>query len=165
MNGARTSRHLRAAFGAVNIGNGEHPEESSMELLIIPLVLLVIGARLVAGAMDGERIRRYIESDGGKLLEKQWAPFGKGWFGEQSDRIYEVRYLDRDGREREATCKTSLWTGVYWTDETVRDRSGGAPPPTLALEEENRRLKAENERLRVAASGAPPRGTKSSPPG
>ena len=79
------------------------------------IVLLIFAAgviRLVAGGMDGDRVGRYIRNQGGELLEKHWAPLGKGWYGKRSDRIYEVRYRDRDGNIREATVKTSLFTGV-----------------------------------------------------
>ncbi len=79
--------------------------------LIIPgFIALAIVIRLLAGGMDGGRVRSYIQERGGRLLSSGWAPFGKGWFGEQNDRICEVRYLDRDGHEHEATCKTSLFT-------------------------------------------------------
>ena len=101
--------------------------------------------------MDRRRVREYIESHGGRLLEARWRPFGLGWFGEKSDRIYEVRYLDNNGNEHEAHCKTSLWTGVYLTEDTIVRR---AKPPvetvekTESLEEENRRLREELERMK-----------------
>ena len=63
-----------------------------------------------------------------------WAPFGPGWFGEKSDRIYAVRYLDAEGNEHEAHAKTSLWTGVYFTeDEVVRRALAGGPTEGVLL--------------------------------
>lgn len=96
--------------------------------------------------MDSDRVKRYIEERGGQLLKKRWTPFGKGWYGDQN-RIYAVRYLDADGNEHQASCKTSIFSGVYWTDDQIvqyaarleRDRS---------LADENERLRREIERLK-----------------
>jgi hypothetical protein len=117
------------------------------------VILFVIGAviliRALAGGLDHDRVRRYVESQGGRVLEAHWAPFGPGWFGEKSDRIYEVRYLDRHGNERLAHCKTSLFTGVYFTeDRIVGHGQRSSEPRAASLEEENRRLREEVERLR-----------------
>jgi hypothetical protein len=141
---------------------------------ILCLIVGVIGVglmfRLLAGNMDHQRIRDYIQSHGGRVLSCAWSPFGRGWFGEKSDRIYEVSYLDKDGNQHQATCKTSMWTGVYWTEDRIvlyasrqpeaeleeqeHFRATGNPWDRLAdrspeeLEEENRRLRAELERLK-----------------
>jgi len=80
-------------------------------------LVLVIGLRLIAGRMDHKRVRQYVHSRGGQVLAIKWSPFGPGWFGEKSDRIYSVSYLDQDGNEHAAYCKTSLWTGVYFTQD------------------------------------------------
>ena len=58
----------------------------------------------------------------GSVVSITWAPFGKGWFGEKNDRIYEVVYYDRAGDQHWATCKTSLWSGVYWTEDRTAHR-------------------------------------------
>ena len=71
-----------------------------------------------------------------------------------------MRYLDRDGNEHVAHCKTSLFTGVYFTEDRIvryaprpaEDAAGEAD--ALALAEENRRLRAELERMRAGARGA-----------
>jgi hypothetical protein len=120
------------------------------------LVLVVgIGVRLLVGRMDRDRVRSYLEARGGQLLSAAWAPFGKGWFGDKSDRIYEVRYLDRDGNLHEATCKTNLFSGVYFTEDHIVQygQRPAAPPPLInprlaELEEENRRLREELKRPR-----------------
>jgi hypothetical protein len=118
--------------------------------LIIPLVLgVAILFRVLAGSMDKSRIRDYIESRGGQVIDVIWTPFGPGWFGEKSDRIYEVQYIDGDGNEHRAACKTSLWTGVYFTqDDIVACAERPGERVVESLEDENRRLRAEVERLR-----------------
>ncbi|MFN8423122.1 MAG: hypothetical protein U0470_06920 [Anaerolineae bacterium] len=121
---------------------------------VVLFVIVAIGLRIVAGTMDGDRVRMYIERRGGRLLSSFWTPFGKGWFGERSDRIYVVRYLDESGDEHEAHCKTSLFTGVYFTeDHIVRSGEHRLDEPNDAsrvaeLERENRRLRAELDRAR-----------------
>lgn len=129
--------------------------------VIIPLfIVIAIVIRLMAGGMDHDRIREYVESRGGRYIDSSWTPFGPGWFGEKSDRIYLVRYVDAEGNEHEAHCKTSMMTGVYFTEDRIvrhAKPTGAAPlassPPAPAasveaLEAENRRLREELERVR-----------------
>ena len=105
------------------------------------LVVLVVGGalffRLIAGSMDTERIEKHIRDRGWKLIDKSWDPFGPGWFGEKSDRIYEVIYEDEQGAKHRAHVKTSLFTGVYLTNDEVVEAST-----------KTRDLEAENEALR-----------------
>jgi hypothetical protein len=120
---------------------------------VIGLVFgLVLCLRLFVGHLNHERIRAYVTQQGGEIISIAWNPFGTGWFGEQSQAIYEVRYLDVHGDEHEATCKTSMFTGVYWTeDRIVVSNRALSPQPmneTERLRDENARLKAELERLR-----------------
>jgi hypothetical protein len=122
------------------------------------LILAVVGfgliVRLLAGGADNSRIEDYIRSRGGRLISCNWAPFGKGWFGEKNDRIYSVRYQDVDGHMHEASCKTSLFSGVYFTEDRIVSRAAShtPAPPSKAisrlemLEEENRRLRKELSR-------------------
>jgi hypothetical protein len=124
-----------------------------MEYGIVLVILVVIGIaiafRLLAGSMDRERIRGYVENRGGKVIEATWAPFGPGWFGGSKERIYQVRYLDHDGNVHEAYARTSMWTGVYFTEDQIIQH--GKPPieeeKVESLEEENARLRSELERL------------------
>ena len=88
-------------------------------LLIPVLIVIAIAIRLVVGSMDHHRIEQYVGERGGTVLYSNWSPFGPGWFGEQSDRIYGVIYLDKDGNEHEAHCKTSMWAGVYFTEDRI----------------------------------------------
>lgn len=117
-----------------------------MEILALVISLLFVGfmLRLVAGAFDGERVERYVSDMGGELIDKSWAPFGPGWFGEQESRIYEIVYRDREGRVHRAHVKTSMFSGVYLThDRIVEDR----PPRSVEEEKaELRRRLAELER-------------------
>jgi hypothetical protein len=117
---------------------------------VIPVAIVVLALlfRLVAGGLDHDRVREYVESRGGKIVETHWSPFGPGWFGEKSDRIYAVRYLDRDGNEHRAHCKTSMWTGVYFTQDEIVQHARRSSNKQESLEEENRRLREELERLK-----------------
>lgn len=123
-----------------------------MEVLpiFILFAFLALVIRLCAGAMDGDRVGQYIRSQGGEVLESHWSPFGRGWFGEKNDRIYEVRYRDRAGDTHHATVKTSMFSGVYLTDDRIVQRATTEQPNREeSLEWENARLRqrvAELER-------------------
>ncbi len=123
-------------------------------LIFLGFIAIAIVIRLLAGGMDGDRVRAYIEKRGGRLLSSGWAPFGKGWFGEKNDRIYEVRYVDGDGNEHEAHCKTSMFSGVYFTEDRIVCSSKATSKESQDqsqlsdLELENRRLRDELERAK-----------------
>lgn len=130
-------------------------------ILIVIALAVGIGFRVLAGNMDHDRIRDYVRNDGGTVDEIAWEPFGPGWFGEKNDRIYRVRYTDRHGNEHVAHCKTSMWTGVYFTEDKVvryANRTPATPrparPTTESLEAENQRLRDEVERLKRERGGA-----------
>ena len=123
-------------------------------LVFLGFIALAILIRLAAGDMDEDRVRAYIKERGGRLISSGWAPFGKGWVGERSDRIYEVRFVDCDGNEHEATCKTSMYTGVYFTEDRIVS-SGERPTQEpqdgsrlTEIELENRRLRDELKRIK-----------------
>jgi hypothetical protein len=121
--------------------------------MLLAVVAIVVVFRLMAGSMDGDRIESYVRERGGTLRSKSWAPFGKGWLGEKNDRIYEIEYETGDGEIRRATVKTSMLSGVYFTDDRPvgrDDKSRTDLAPTeeaAALRAENARLKAELDRL------------------
>lgn len=132
--------------------------------VIFGVLLIALVFRLLAGGLDHDRVKRYVEQGGGELIQANWAPFGPGWFGEKSDRIYEVRYIDRDGNERLAHCKTSMLSGVYFTQDRIvrhaeRDEQAKLEAPASrstrneSLEAENRRLREELERLKRGGNG------------
>lgn len=140
--------------------------------VLIFFLAVALGFRLLAGSLDHQRIEEYIGERGGRIISISWAPFGKGWFGEQKDRIYEVVYYDPQSNQHMATCKTSMFGGVYFTDDQIAHRrarwadrvpedaaqgkpllysigSAEAEPDEVArLKEENARLREELERLR-----------------
>jgi hypothetical protein len=101
---------------------------------IAVVVFIVVGIVIWVAfmSMDKDRITAYVQERGGRIVSINWAPLGKGWFGEKNDRIYEVVYYDRDGNQHWATCKTSLFSGVYWTGDRTTHRTAkwyaGLPP-------------------------------------
>lgn len=126
-------------------------EPFALFFLFIPVAIVVaILIRFAAGGMDQDRVKQYVEERGGKFLSAEWSPFGPGWFGEKNDRIYQVRYLDHDGNEHEAYAKTSMWTGVYLTEDRIVHYAKPPidPEDVESLEEENRRLREELARLK-----------------
>lgn len=131
--------------------------DAGIVVIIVLVIAVAIVIRLVAGGMDHDRVRQYVESRGGRVIDAYWAPFGKGWFGEKNDRIYGVRFVDADGNEHEASVKTSLFSGVYFSEDRIvrrADRGGDDAEASAgderaeALEAENRRLREELERLK-----------------
>lgn len=111
--------------------------------ILFAVLLAVVGLRLWAGSLDGPRIREYLQQRGCKLLGTRWTPFGKGWLSEGTERIYEVEYEDAAGGRHKATVKTSMLTGVFFTDDV--------PVAARRTQSHNEvaRLRAENERLRA----------------
>jgi len=113
-------------------------------VLIIGVIIVALVFRLLAGSLDTDRVDQYIRNMGGELLDKSWDPFGPGWWGEKDSRIYRIVYRDREGRVHEAHVKTSMWSGVYLTNDRIIEDAARS-----SLEEENERLKqriAELER-------------------
>jgi hypothetical protein len=119
-------------------------------LVFIGMIFLIVIIRLIAGSVDHERIDEYISERGGKVIERQWNPFGKGWFGTQNSRLYELKYVDKDGNIHQATCKTSALAGVYFTEDEIVGpvRKIKYSGRETELEEENRRLKRQIEELK-----------------
>jgi hypothetical protein len=147
-------------------------EGAGIAALVVLALVVGIGIWAFSMSLDKNRITDYVQQRGGRIVSISWAPFGNGWFGEKEERIYEVVYYDSAGNQHFATCKTSLWTGVYWTEDRVTHPKSGwydslAPTneprkplirqiPQDAGEreaEELRRLRAENARLREQLAG------------
>jgi len=133
-------------------------EEGFFVLLVLAVLGVGITIRLMAGMFDRERIYQYIAARGGKVHSIHWSPFGRGWFGDKHNRIYEVEYDSADGKRHAATCKTSFWSGVYWTEDqavsapSLSQAPFKAPPIQFIdpgqLAQENQRLHAEVQRLK-----------------
>jgi len=113
--------------------------------VFVVLVAVVIGIRLAAGSIDTGRIEEHVREQGGTLLDKSWDPFGPGWLGEQNARIYRIRYRDARGNVHEAHVKTSMFSGVYLTNDHIVERAENRAAKGEATAESLRR---ENERLR-----------------
>ena len=118
------------------------------------ILLAVLIARLLAGSMDKGRVREYVASRGGRLLDQRWTPFGPGWFGEKNARIYQVVYEDTEGNRHRATVKTSMLSGVYLTNDEIVQRADSrelksAQPGGQELAALHDDLATENARLRA----------------
>lgn len=156
-------------------GFGHNAAMGGAIICIVVIALVAVLVRIAAGSADHERIYDEIARRGGTVTGITWEPFGKGWFGEKNDRIYRVSWRDAAGQARTAWCKTSMMSGVYFSEEGVgpgqesvvvvpdtgneKSQSEWKPRgPTveqdpsvltrLDLEEEVRRLRRENEGLR-----------------
>jgi hypothetical protein len=147
-------------------------EGAGIAVLVVLALVGGLGIWVFSMSLDKSRITDYIQQRGGRIISISWAPFGKGWFGEKEERIYEVVYYDQSGKQHFATCKTSMWTGVYWTEDRVthskskwydslsptnepRNPLIGQIPKEQGEEEadELRRLRKENALLREQLSG------------
>ncbi len=112
-----------------------HTEEIVGVLVLVVVVAVLI--RIFAGLLDTDRVEQYVRDKGWTLIDKSWDPFGPGWFGEKSDRIYEIIFEDQHGDTHRAHVKTALFTGVYLTNDTIVERS-----------EQQTDLESENEELK-----------------
>ncbi|MEM6805434.1 MAG: hypothetical protein AAF696_28810 [Bacteroidota bacterium] len=117
----------------------------------ILFIFVALIMRLIAGSFDNDRVKTYIQNQGGELLSKSWEPFGKGWAGEQNDRIYKVRYKDKDKNLREAWVKTSSGSGVYFSEGKILEAAeeiASFSELGRKKEEELIKLRRENQELR-----------------
>lgn len=88
-----------------------------MDLNVVFIAALAaVAIRVAVHFMDKNRIRKEIESRGGRVVSIAWNSFARGWFFEKNERHYDVSYLDRSGARLSTTCKTSFFTGVYWAE-------------------------------------------------
>ena len=88
-------------------------------LWTMALVGLWLCFRMLSDHFDRARITRYVRASGGTVKNIAWDPLGPGWFGARGVRIYQVCYRTRHGKTVTANCKTSLFSGVYWTGGPV----------------------------------------------
>jgi len=131
------------------------PQASNLTTSLIGIIVLPIIIGLIiylTYGLDKNRIQKFITKQGGKFLSKTWAPFGKGWFGDKSNRIYKVLYIDNDGNRRQAFVKTSIFSGVYFTEDKIIEaapRQKSNKNDIADLEAENNSLKQEIARLKA----------------
>lgn len=92
-----------------------------MEFLLWLLALAVFGAGsyFLIQHLDRKRIHDHLHSRGDELLSLELDPFGPGWIGERDSQIYQVTYRDRNEKVHRAYVKTSILSGVYFTEDTV----------------------------------------------
>ena len=121
-------------------------------VLVLVIIVVAIFLRLIAGSLDKDRVEQYLRSRGCEPQEVTWEPFGPGFWGEQNDRIYRVRYRDPGGKLRQAWCKTNLWGSVYLSDDESLPIHPGKSTTEMTkvelLEKENQKLRDELERLK-----------------
>lgn len=123
-------------------------------LIVVPFALLLaLVFRLIAGSMDGDRVENHARENGWTILERHWRPFGPGWYGSKSDRLYEIKYRNREGEVRSAFVKTSALAGVYVSHdrlvEPAPEAAASAPPGPAPVPSEAERLRQENEELKA----------------
>ena len=116
-------------------------------LIFVLFVGTALGIRLLAGYFDRGRVSLYLAANGSRMNSMRWTPFGTGWFGSKNERIYEIEFRDEEGRNHRATCKTSMLSGVYLTEDVVIGESR-EQAARQDLAEENSRLREELARLK-----------------
>jgi hypothetical protein len=71
------------------------------------IILCMIGAgiliTLAGGLLSRRRIRKYIESQGGRVTTMKWNPL-RGWHPGWSEMVYRVQYVDKQGAQHDAYC-------------------------------------------------------------
>ena len=87
------------------------------------------------------------------LIDTRWTPFSKGWFGSEHQRLYEIRYYDAEGNEHQATCKTNMLAGVYFTEDNIISSPENCTAPDIQTAPEDpdefvESLIDENQKLR-----------------
>ena len=104
-------------------------------LFVLFALAAAIGIRILLHFVDKNRIRDEVEAKGGRVVSITWNPFARGWFFEKNERHYNVTYTDRSGTTVSTTCKTSLFTGVYWAEgPTLAERPPRIMPRDSCLE-------------------------------
>jgi hypothetical protein len=109
----------------------------------VGIVALALGVRAFSVSRERRRIAQYVEERGGRVID--WTDLGPLHPG-----LSEVRYRDHEGNVHEAMAHFGLFAGVSFTEDRIVHR---APRPVderelELLEDENARLRAENERLK-----------------
>jgi hypothetical protein len=99
---------------AASVSAGYGYDDLSPILYIVGMIAVAAVAQITKGEWDRGRIRKEIESKGGRVVSIEMPPLFSGRAGGRGDRTYEVRYTTRRGRTVFATCKTSMLSGVYW---------------------------------------------------
>ncbi len=84
--------------------------------VVLALVVIGIIMRVVADGWDRERITEYMLSHHGTVEDITWQPLAF-WWQKNSDRAYLVTYRSAEGLAKQVHCRTSLFGGVYLSEE------------------------------------------------
>ena len=87
-----------------------------MDNWVIIAISVLVAIRICLHFVDKSRIDRASKDNGWRDINIKWSPFAPGWFFEKGERHYRVAFTDEQGQQRERTCKTSIFTGVFWRD-------------------------------------------------
>jgi hypothetical protein len=93
-------------------------------------------------------IARHISERGGRLVRIRPTPFAAMWFGKTADSIYDVRFRDARGVEREATCKVSDSGVLSWLD-AARDPRNPFKNDALITDRNEPLITDRNGRLEI----------------
>ena len=86
---------------------------------IILAIGLIIAIVSIANVMNKKHIKKSIEGKGGKVLSIKLELLPKGGLFERNETYYTVKFINSKGKQIEAMCKTSMSTGVFWSDDSV----------------------------------------------
>jgi len=118
------------------------------------LIFVAIKWRKFLERLDRIRVREYLDVRGCRFIDMEATAELPIPCGEYYERDYRLVYEDREGNAHDVCCRTSMWSGVYFTDDRLQQPS---QPPSLStspsddwtnLREENQRLGEELGRLR-----------------
>src|SRR5882762_2410533 len=105
---------------------------------LVPVILLVglIAIALVVSkyfaCLDHQRIREHVESSGGTVLNIV-RNLQSGW-RRSRDRAYDVRYKTRHDVTLTATCRTGVFSGIYWVSNMLPSGSDQIPETSIEPE-------------------------------
>lgn len=96
----------------------QHPHWALVFFFVGIVIIWTVVFR-IAMHFDRGRVIHYLRTQRAVLEDFRWRPFGPGWFGERRCRIYRIQYRDVEDRVHTAYVKTSLWSGVYLSQDKV----------------------------------------------
>ncbi len=112
------------------------PDGAIPLLAIVPgilILLAIIAGRIVLARIDAQRIASYISQEGGNILNTRWTPFVSHVKAKMAERLYRVRFLDRNCHEHLATFKSGGKKRIFVAhDEIVRRSKRWTPEEALA---------------------------------
>lgn len=94
-------------------------DETKFITIIVFAFFVAFAFRIMLHYIDKSRIMSVAQEKGWHNVTVSWSPFAPGWLFEKKERHYKVRYKDDNGTNYMKYCKTSMFTGVYWREETI----------------------------------------------